>query len=846
MAFFPRIYKRIRELLDIDYSTPPQDGQALVYDAEQSKWKAGTIEGGGTVTNPLNGSDGFPSVDFEAYKLFIDQGNVATVEWQNMLLNAESWVDNSWEASKSIDWNNRYLYASDGTTIVATWSDGTLRDGNGNPIGGTVTSPLNDINGSPSVDFYNRLLKAPVTEENPYPDSFQARPYMSGYTPYPMCFNWDGNVQGEYFTGTGQSSGPYTGDQGSTVNDWSDVSDTAYNVLYGDGFVYENFTCDQSGNCIGDNGTTGSWSEFQAEAINVSFGTIDQSTTMLQWDNNGLTVPISGGYADYRLPFTVDRNNQVTIASLTLCGTTDPNSAILTASSDGNLLVNGTPIAGGNPFDQSLNTSDSVEFNSIAINNNDESQADLACLYEQNPLNGFLHSVLTITPSYLDETGSVRIVGDLEVNNTFIVGTGGRQVVGAMRFDTPTSSFQGYNGSDWVSLGGGSVLYDGGHNVSVSGDGFYLYDSQSGLSVDWANRILYDVYGNQVIDYSTRLLQYAELVQNNYPDSFDCENPLVPTPYPVEFTLWNENENANEYFYGSGYSPEYVGELGTNATWGDVESSAQNIMWGFTTEHFVCDQTGNCTGDLGTTGTWGDLESQAFNVSYSENWVTTSVATWADGTLRDVNGDAYITTGTELSNISTQTITATDDLTITCGTDHTLKLNAPVWKDTFFPMGSVKTTGTGNPTLTNIFDNFRLYTFAVNDIHDFDPQEYPHDGVVGGSCSWHIHFISRTNVNATRGIKWELEFSQVAIDGTFPAKSTKTVDFTIPANTPANTHFLVAIGTNFTALAPGSMMLCRLKRIASADTAPAADPAVLGVHYHYQVDTLGSRTMTAK
>jgi hypothetical protein len=33
----------------------------------------------------------------------------------------------------------------------------------------------------------------------------------------------------------------------------------------------------------------------------------------------------------------------------------------------------------------------------------------------------------------------------------------------------------------------------------------------------------------------------------------------------------------------------------------------------------------------------------------------------------------------------------------------------------------------------------------------------------------------------------------------------------------------------------------RIERITASGTAPAADPVILGVHYHYQVNTLGSR-----
>lgn len=206
-------------------------------------------------------------------------------------------------------------------------------------------------------------------------------------------------------------------------------------------------------------------------------------------------------------------------------------------------------------------------------------------------------------------------------------------------------------------------------------------------------------------------------------------------------------------------------------------------------------------------------------------------------------------TATKLSaptHVSTPLVTTANDLTVTCGTDKTLVLGETVWKDVFFPMGTPKATGAGNPSLVNWIGNLSNFSFSINDVHNFDPQEFPHDGKQGvATGSIHIHWVSRTSVAATRGVKWEVEYSQTNVDGVFPSPTTISVDVIIPANTAANTHFLTPIGTMTTGNI-GSHMVMRLKRIASADTAPAADPVVLGVHYHYEVDTVGSRQISTK
>jgi hypothetical protein len=168
-----------------------------------------------------------------------------------------------------------------------------------------------------------------------------------------------------------------------------------------------------------------------------------------------------------------------------------------------------------------------------------------------------------------------------------------------------------------------------------------------------------------------------------------------------------------------------------------------------------------------------------------------------------------------------------------------------IWKDVFFPMAPPKTTGAGNPTLVSWNGNIRGYSFAVNDVHDFDPQEFPHDGKQVSTATWHIHVISRTNVAATRGIKFQLEYTQANFSGVFPAATTISFDFTVPANTPVNTHVIIDLG-QFTAGNIGSQMYARLTRIASVVTAPATAPVVIGVHYHYELDSPGSRQILVK
>ncbi len=182
--------------------------------------------------------------------------------------------------------------------------------------------------------------------------------------------------------------------------------------------------------------------------------------------------------------------------------------------------------------------------------------------------------------------------------------------------------------------------------------------------------------------------------------------------------------------------------------------------------------------------------------------------------------------------------------------DGTLKLvgNATGWKDIFFPQSPPKATGAGNPTLGTIIGNLRGYSYAVNDLHDFDPQEYGHDGKVNASITYHIHWYSMTNVAAARYAKWEIEETWCNPNAVINATTTTAVEVTIPANTPVGYQFVsdVLVKTP-SGIGPATMLHCRIKRVAASGTAPAADPFCAGVHAHYEVDTpAGSRQITTK
>lgn len=178
--------------------------------------------------------------------------------------------------------------------------------------------------------------------------------------------------------------------------------------------------------------------------------------------------------------------------------------------------------------------------------------------------------------------------------------------------------------------------------------------------------------------------------------------------------------------------------------------------------------------------------------------------------------------------------------------DGTLRFRggARVWKDIMFPQAPPKTTGAGNPTLVTWNGNLRGYSYAVSDVHDFDPQETEHDAYVGSTGYWHLHIVTLDN-ETERTVKYQLEYAIEPASGAIPAPTTISAELTIPASTAVNTPWAFELGS-FTIPAIAKLAYARLTRIASSGTEPTSDPIVSGLHFHYEIDTMGSREKLTK
>lgn len=179
--------------------------------------------------------------------------------------------------------------------------------------------------------------------------------------------------------------------------------------------------------------------------------------------------------------------------------------------------------------------------------------------------------------------------------------------------------------------------------------------------------------------------------------------------------------------------------------------------------------------------------------------------------------------------------------------DGTLKFagDATVFKDIMFPMAPPKTTGAGNPSLVTYNGNLRGYSFAVGDAHDFDPQEIEHDAKIGSTATFHVHWLSRANDVDERTVKWQIDFDVEPSSGALSAPTTASVEIAIPAATAVNT-VQRDNATTFTIPAIARLVGARVTRIASSGTEPSVDPVLRALHFHYELDTVGSRQILTK
>ena len=269
-------------------------------------------------------------------------------------------------------------------------------------------------------------------------------------------------------------------------------------------------------------------------------------------------------------------------------------------------------------------------------------------------------------------------------------------------------------------------------------------------------------------------------------------------------------------------------------------NSAGNVGIGITAPQYKLDVNGT----VNATAYIGDASRLTFPTTIVTDNYNSSVS---------INGNVFIGT-------STHNYTLDVNGKVNLGGDNTTSNtkfeatgfmiatnNAMGYEDVIYQnIMSVKSSGAGTLTLTTITGNIQAYAFDVNDYVPITGEFY-HKWKIGSKISLHCNIMNKSSDSSDRFVKMQLEYCYADLSGTVSIPLTISNNFTIPANTPINTHFYVELGKETPPLTTVSgHLLGRLTRVLATGTAPSQVPLVLSFGVHGLVDKLGSRSEYAQ
>lgn len=204
----------------------------------------------------------------------------------------------------------------------------------------------------------------------------------------------------------------------------------------------------------------------------------------------------------------------------------------------------------------------------------------------------------------------------------------------------------------------------------------------------------------------------------------------------------------------------------------------------------------------------------------------------------------------------------TNGIHVGVGGELTFLGDATVWDDFMVPITATKLGGTKDPDFLKFRDNGAgsqgvfTYWFAPSTAEElYFSVQMPHSWA-GTAIYPHVHWTASTTADGTpanQKVVWGVEYTWTDIQASFPANSsivTGSAHEPADANITAGKHYL----TPLTAITPtatqdgiSSMMICRLYRDATdlADNFEQ-DAGLLQFDIHYEMDTMGSKTESAK
>lgn len=189
-----------------------------------------------------------------------------------------------------------------------------------------------------------------------------------------------------------------------------------------------------------------------------------------------------------------------------------------------------------------------------------------------------------------------------------------------------------------------------------------------------------------------------------------------------------------------------------------------------------------------------------------------------------------------------------------------ITLDDTVWNDLKVPINAVKLEGSKDPDYAKAFDNGSgsqgVFVYFFDDSAEeevYFVMQIPHDYKYETDLHPHVHWFPKSNGNPAEVVSWGIEYCWKEIGSNYTTTRLIYGNVHTPADASlvANRHYLseltVISGTGIDTVS--SMLICRLFRDATGAGATddyGADVGLLEVDFHYQIDTIGSRTEYAK
>lgn len=210
--------------------------------------------------------------------------------------------------------------------------------------------------------------------------------------------------------------------------------------------------------------------------------------------------------------------------------------------------------------------------------------------------------------------------------------------------------------------------------------------------------------------------------------------------------------------------------------------------------------------------------------------------------------------GTDMK-ITTDLVSASD-LVVDCGTNKTLELAEPVYKDINLGSALLSLPASTQPDEVQLLDEAGgatgIYTwgFDINELVS-GVFEMQHDYKEGTNLSFHVHWSGNDAPTDTDYVQWQLTYTNARDNNTINAATPIVIETAYDTQYEMiRSDFPDIVGTTGGVdggnIKIGDQFYFKLKRIAADGDAYAGDAVVATLGVHYQIDTIGSRQQGTK